>query len=81
MTISEDDLFKDPPPKEDCPICFLPIPHSPIEMSVETVYQACCGKVLCSGCVAAAQNEINRGNMKSCCPFCRECLFVSDKCA
>ena len=25
--ISDDDLFKRPPPPEDCPICLLPLPH------------------------------------------------------
>ena len=24
--ISDDELFKQPPPKEDCPICLLPLP-------------------------------------------------------
>jgi TPR repeat protein len=25
--LRDEALFKDPPPKEDCPICFLPMPH------------------------------------------------------
>ena len=25
-SISDDELFKQPPPKEDCPICLLPLP-------------------------------------------------------
>ena len=28
IVISDDELFKEPPPKEDCPICFLPMSHS-----------------------------------------------------
>ena len=26
--IIDDELFQDPPPKEDCPICFLPMPFA-----------------------------------------------------
>jgi len=33
-------LFKDPPQKDDCPICFQPIPID----QQDTIYQACCGK-------------------------------------
>ena len=79
MTISEEDLFKDPPPKEDCPICFLPIPHSHASLGVPVTYQACCGQTLCFGCVLAAQEEMDEGNMKRCCPFCREPLPSSHK--
>ena len=32
-------LFKDPPPPEDCPICFLPLP---LEWR-ESLFNACCG--------------------------------------
>ena len=28
MAISDDKLFQDPPPKEDCPICTLPMPFA-----------------------------------------------------
>ena len=26
--LSDDELFKDPPPKEDCPLCMQPMPYS-----------------------------------------------------
>ena len=48
MVISDDDLFKDPPPKEDCPICFLPMPYAIGGFGVQTKYQPCCGKILCT---------------------------------
>jgi hypothetical protein len=59
-------LFKQPPPNEDCPICYLRLP---IEGSQNT-YQSCCGKMLCGGCVyantvAAADTEKHK------CVFCR----------
>ena len=65
IEITDEELFADPPPKEDCDICFIPM------SGLRTVYQPCCGKTLCNECMSAAQNEINKGNMKRCCSFCR----------
>jgi len=63
--ISDEELFKPPPPKEDCPICLLLMP------SMGTIYMACCGKVICSGCMHAPVYD-NRGNIaEEKCPFCR----------
>jgi TPR repeat protein len=61
-------LFKQPPPLEDCAICFLRLPT----LGTGTVYMACCGKVICRGCRHAPVydhqgNEVD--NEK--CPFCR----------
>jgi len=70
------ELFKEPPPKEDCPICFLRIP------TLETggTYYSCCGKTICSGCEYAPLydhqgNEVD--NEK--CPFCRTPAPTSDE--
>ena len=40
--LHDEELFKQPPPDEDCPICFLLLP------SLETGYRykTCCGKVI-----------------------------------
>jgi len=65
IEISDEELFADPPPKEDCDICML------IPMRGERIYQSCCGKILCYGCMSASNDEMNKGNMKRCCPFCR----------
>ena len=57
-------LFKQPPPKEDCPICMLPLPS----LFTGLKYRACCGKMICSGCIHAVEKQdggIGR------CPFCR----------
>ena len=57
-------LFKQPPAREDCPICFLPLP---LQMSQQTKYFSCCGKVICQGCIVSAHVAgVNRV-----CPFCR----------
>ena len=54
-------LFKkQPPPREDCPICMLQLP------STEYIaYQMCCGKVICCGCIDAMGASDD-------CPFCRK---------
>lgn len=72
MVISDEMLFAEPPPKEDCPICMLPIPYAIGMCEVHTMYKECCGKTLCQGCVKAAEIEVQKGNMKDCCAFCRK---------
>ena len=42
----DEKLFKQPPPAEDCPLCFLRLPL----LATGWRYQSCCGKVICSGC-------------------------------
>mmetsp|Transcript_676 Transcript_676/g.1560 ORF Transcript_676/g.1560 Transcript_676/m.1560 type:complete len:383 (-) Transcript_676:83-1231(-) len=54
-------LFEQPPPREDCPICFLRLPPR------TTVYQLCCGKTLCDGCMFAVAGPTG----SDVCPFCR----------
>eukprot|EP00956_Cyclotella_meneghiniana_P028284 scaffold65277_cov26-Cyclotella_meneghiniana.AAC.8 len=51
-------LFLMPPPRGECPICFLMLsPHGD-----ECTYMACCGKTICTGC----RYSLNREH----CPFC-----------
>ena len=66
--ISDDELFKPPPPKEDCPICLLRLPT----LESGTTYYACCGKMICCGCGYAPVKD-NLGNeiIEEKCPFCR----------
>ena len=65
--LHDEKLFKQPPPAEDCPICYLRMPI--LNMGV---YEACCGKVLCTGCVHAPVYD-NQGNEvdDEKCHFCR----------
>ena len=58
-------LFKQPPPEEDCPICFLRMPY----LVPTQIYMECCGKVICSGCIHAA--DVRDEKNASLCPFCR----------
>jgi len=71
MDISDEKLFADPPPKEDCPICMLPMPHTEGICGVTTVYMPCCGKTLCDGCSKAEDEEMKKGNIKQWCSLCR----------
>ncbi|KAL7524833.1 hypothetical protein ACHAXR_000735, partial [Thalassiosira sp. AJA248-18] len=54
-----------PPPNEDCPICFVRLPLDPSD----TTYKSCCGKTLCIGCAFA--DGISRRSTEKKCPFCR----------
>ncbi|KAL7551948.1 hypothetical protein ACHAWF_015161 [Thalassiosira exigua] len=62
--VLEEVLFDTPPPREECHICFLTLPVD----AAGKAYQACCGKVVCSGCL----HGVYTGNPSSRpCPFCR----------
>lgn len=69
----DEKLFAPPPPRDDCPICFLPMPGR-VE---HTSYKACCGKVICCGCFVAAANAENNRKFPRC-PFCRGSTLNSD---
>jgi len=62
------ELFKQPPPPDDCPICFQQLPL----LIGGRRYQTCCGKRICSGCIYAPVFD-NQGNAvaEKKCPFCR----------
>ena len=62
--IHDEKLFKVPPPREECPICILPLP---LEENETTVFHSCCGKDVCDGCIYA----ISETGAKDLCPFCR----------
>jgi len=65
-------LFQDPPPKEDCVICMLPLPYSNNIDGFKKTYQPCCGKILCDGCKVEALDKMRKGELKQCCLYCRE---------
>ena len=44
--ISDDELFKQQQPNEDCPICLLCLPS----LESGSYYYVCCGKIICCGC-------------------------------
>ena len=60
----DEELFKQPPPAEDCPICMLLLPS----LHTGYKYRLCCGKIICSGCLHAVEK---RDGGVGLCPFCR----------
>ena len=74
--ISDKELFKQPPQKEDCPICFLRLPC----LCSGSKYMSCCGKIVCSGCIHAPVYD-NQGNEVDYdkCPFCRTPFHYSEE--
>jgi len=78
-SLRDDQFFQDPLSKEDCPICLLPMPCESGVCGVVKVYMPCCGKMLCFGCVILSEEEMDKGNLKQWCPFCRVPLPKSDE--
>jgi len=73
----DEELFKQPPPEEDCPICFIRLP-----LGTGMTYMSCCGKRICNGCIHAPVYD-NQGNLvdinkQNECPFCRDVAPKSD---
>jgi len=70
LSLHDEALFRQPPPKEDCQICELRLPT----LVSGRFYMTCCGKDMCGGCFYASFHE-NQGNEVDNpwpkCPFCR----------
>lgn len=62
--LHDEALFRLPPSREECPICFLELPI----MTNLQKYNTCCGKILCYGCSIASAEQSD----ESLCPFCRK---------
>ena len=74
--LHDEALFKEPPPREDCPICFLPLPLNLAQSS----FKVCCGKLICDGCIDAMIDEARgRGGEIGLCAFCRKPAPNSDE--
>lgn len=66
-----DFLFQDPPPRDECPICLSQIPVAFDLGGRKVVYQPCCGKMICGGCMLTTAQEMEEGTLKKECPLCR----------
>jgi len=69
--LHDEKLFKQPPPKDDCPICFQQLPS----LHTGSRYKTCCGKTICSGCSYAPVyddqgNKVDEDKQNEC-AFCR----------
>ena len=71
--LKDEALFKKPPPRGDCDVCFEIMPL----VGKGGKYQSCCGKMVCTGCIYRAA----RGNddRLAPCPFCRSDDNVSNE--
>jgi len=68
--LHKEELFKQPPQKEDCPICLAPLPFSQ-----NITHQVCCGTKVCHGCnysMYCGGESKKPGDYP--CPFCRHPL-------
>ena len=59
----DEELFKVHPPREECPICMLPLPSAE-----QVTFYSCCGKNVCNGCIVAM---FDREGMNILCAYCR----------
>ena len=73
--LHDEELFKEHPPRDECPICFLPLPLDP----GQTIFKSCCGKIICTGCIVAMKEEACGRGKISLCAFCREPNPSSDE--
>ena len=73
--LHDEALFKEHPPTDDCPICFLPLPID----GIQTMFQSCCGKLICCGCIYAMKKEARGRGKINLCAFCREPYPTSDE--
>ena len=66
----DEELFKDPPDGPECPICMLPLPFD----LTSSQFYACCGKIICPGCVHAEfKEDIRNGKRREDCRVCAFC--------
>ena len=78
------DLWKPHPPKEECPVCLVPLPLK----NAQSIYWSCCGKMICNACREEHKRALNVTNKKRdkkkqpplefTCPFCRSPLHKND---
>ena len=69
--IFDEELFKNPPEREECPICLLPLPLH----GERIVFQPCCGKTLCVGCIHTQRKKDPFVR----CAFCRTPGATTDR--
>ena len=68
------DVFSPLSEKEDCPVCFLPMP-----CSGSSGYIPCCGKTICKGCIIHQKERASPEN--AACPFCRTVYTTEEEVA
>ena len=65
--LHDEQLFKEHP-REECPICMLPLPlYANDTGQTGMTFHTCCGKDICNGCV----DTMKESGVEDLCPFCR----------
>ena len=73
--LHDEELFKEPPLPEECPICFLTLPFH----ERQAIFKSCCGKLICNGCIYAMREEARGRGEIGLCAFCREPKATSEE--
>ena len=61
-----------PPSCKECPVCLCTLPLD----SKDQIYQSCCGKIICAGCIG--EYSRTSGDGEPTCPMCRAPMVCSD---
>ena len=74
--IHDERIFKEHP-REECPICMLPLPVASLCLGLGTTFYSCCGKNICNGCIY--EMDERGGKSMELCPFCKASPAESDE--
>lgn len=69
LSATDDELFKQPPPNADCPLCSIPLPLFS-ENALARRYQSCCGQIICGGCMWPVEYPLYGSGAPVPCPSC-----------
>ncbi|KAL7453152.1 hypothetical protein ACHAWC_004829, partial [Mediolabrus comicus] len=76
-----DKLFQVPPPRNECPICMIPLPVDK-DNGQQEIFKSCCGNFICNGCcyvmTTKAQDE-GKSFEETLCAYCRTREYRGDK--
>ena len=73
-----DELFKQPPPNADCPVCSIPLPLFS-ENALARRYQSCCGQTICGGCMFVVEHPRMASRSPVPCPSCKTLRSENEK--
>ena len=80
LSIDDNELFKQPPPNEDCPVCCIPLPlYSDNASGLARRYQSCCGQIICVGCIYEVEHPRVRSGDDVPCPSCKTLVSEDGK--
>ena len=75
----DDELFEQPPPNADCPVCRIPLPLFSEKNSLARRYQSCCGQFICGGCMWEVESPRMATGAPVPCPSCKTLVTEDQK--